>query len=166
MENNNSSITGTAWAYGDNIDTDQIYPGKYLAILDPKEMAKHAMEGVPNNSEAMQKMKAGDIIIGGKNFGNGSSREHAPLAILRRGIKCVIAQSFARIFYRNAVNIGLPLLEVQNEPQIMQKDQLQINLETGQIENVSTGVRIQAKPLQGLELDIIKAGGLIPFLKK
>ena len=132
MQQVNDVFTGKAWVYGDNVDTDQIFPGKYLALLDPKEMAKHAMEGIPDNPEAIQYMKEGDIIVAGKNFGNGSSREHAPLALMHRGIRCVIAQSFSRIFYRNAVNIGLPLLEISTTSQIHQKDLLEINLKAFQ----------------------------------
>jgi 3-isopropylmalate/(R)-2-methylmalate dehydratase small subunit len=165
MELKNTEITGTAWVYGNNIDTDQIFPGKYLAILDPKEMALHAMEGVPDNPEAFKQMKEGDILVAGKNFGNGSSREHAPLALMRRGIRCVIAQSFARIFYRNAVNIGLPLLELSTSSIIRQQDQLKINLKTGKVTNLTSGDHIELTPLKGLELKIISAGGLIPYIK-
>jgi len=156
-------LKGKAWRFGDNIDTDQIYPGQYLPITDPKEMAKHAMEGVAEDfSEKVQK---GDIIVAGRNFGAGSSREHAPVAIRGAGISAVIARSFARIFYRNAVNIGLPILELEGVDRISEGDEIEVNLLTGEVHNLTTGKSLHASPVTGLEMEIMKSGGLLNYLK-
>ena len=151
------------WKFGDNIDTDQIYPGQYLPITDPQEMAKHAMEGV--DEHFAEKVQKGDILVAGKNFGSGSSREHAPVAIRGAGISVIIASSFARIFYRNAVNIGLPILELEEVDRISEGDDLEVNLLTGEVKNLTTGEILHASPLTGLEMEIMKSGGLINYLK-
>ena len=159
-------LRGKAWKFGDNIDTDQIFPGAYLTLTDVKEMGRHAMEGVPGREDFAEKVNKGDIIVAGKNFGCGSSREQAPIAIKGSGISAVIAKSFARIFYRNAVNIGLPILECKDADRIEDGDILEIDLEKGIIKNLSTNKILEATPLTSLEFEIMKAGGLIRYLKR
>ncbi|MCD6571950.1 MAG: 3-isopropylmalate dehydratase small subunit [Thermoplasmata archaeon] len=159
-------MRGRAWKFGDNIDTDQIFPGAYLTLTDVEEMGRHAMEGVPGREDFAKKVNKGDIIVAGKNFGCGSSREQAPIAIKGSGISAVIAKSFARIFYRNAVNIGLPILECKDADRIEDGDILEIDLEKGMIKNLSTNKILEATPLTSLEFEIMKAGGLIRYLKR
>jgi len=159
-------LRGKAWKFGDNIDTDQIFPGAYLTLTDVEEMGRHAMEGVPGREDFAEKVNKGDIIVAGKNFGCGSSREQAPIAIKGSGISAVIAKSFARIFYRNAVNIGLPILECKDADRIEDGDILEIDLEKGMIKNLSTNKILEATPLTSLEFEIMKAGGLIRYLKR
>lgn len=158
-------IKGKIWKFGNNIDTDQIYPGKYLPLTDKQEMSKHAMEGVPGAEKFIKEVKQGDILVIGKNFGCGSSREHAGVAIKGLGISLVIAESFATIFYRNSINIGLPLLECKNISSIKDGIIISVSLETGKIIDSNTGKEIyRAIPLAKLESEIIKAGGLLKFL--
>jgi 3-isopropylmalate/(R)-2-methylmalate dehydratase small subunit len=159
-------IKGRVWKFGDDIDTDQIYPGKYLPITDKKEMAEHALEGMPGASDFMEKVQTGDILVVGKNFGCGSSREHAAVAIIGKGVSLVIAESFARIFYRNSINTGLPVLECKEAKEINQGDELEVNVETGEIKNLTADKIYKASPISDLELDIMKAGGLLNYLKK
>ena len=159
-------LKGKAWKFGDNIDTDQIFPGAYLTLTDIEEMGRHAMEGVPGKEDFAKKVNKGDIIVAGKNFGCGSSREQAPIAIKGSGAGAVIAKSFARIFYRNAVNIGLPILECKDADRIEDGDILEIDLEKGMIKNLSTNKILEATPLTSLEFEIMKAGGLIRYLKR
>jgi len=131
-------IEGKAWTFGDNIDTDAILPGKYLVVTDPHELGKHAMEGL--DPSFCQKVSRGDVIVAGRYFGCGSSREQAPVALKFSGIVAVVAESYARIFFRNAFNIGLPVLEVEKTERIAKEgDRLQINVETGEIRNLDTG---------------------------
>ena len=157
-------LTGKVWRYGDNIDTDVIIPARYLNTTDPKELAAHCMEDI--DKTFVTGVKTGDIMVGGSNFGCGSSREHAPVAIKACGITCVVASSFARIFYRNAINIGLPLLEVGDaSTKIKAGDILSVDLESGEIINTTTGEKIKAQPLPGFIQDIAKAGGLINYVK-
>lgn len=158
-------LEGKVWRYGDNIDTDVIIPARYLNTFDPKELAKHCMVDIdPTFAETVT---AGDIMVGGKNFGCGSSREHAPVAIKASGVPVVIAASFARIFYRNGINVGLPLLEIGSDVEkIHAGDQLRIDISTGKIENLTTGDTFQAPPLPGFIQDIAKAGGLINYVKQ
>ena len=157
-------LEGKVWRYGDNIDTDVIIPARYLNTFDPKELAKHCMVDI--DPTFAEEVKAGDIMVGGKNFGCGSSREHAPVAIKASGVPVVIAASFARIFYRNGINVGLPLLEIGDDVEkINAGDQLKIDLNTGKIENITTGDTFQAPPLPGFIQDIAKAGGLINYVK-
>jgi 3-isopropylmalate/(R)-2-methylmalate dehydratase small subunit len=156
--------TGKVWRYGDNIDTDVIIPARYLVTADPAELAKHCMEDI-DDSFACQ-VKTGDIIVAGRNFGCGSSREHAPLAIKGSGVPCVIAESFARIFYRNSINIGLPMLEIGSDVnKINAGDHLEIDLAGGKIHNVTTGDNFQAQPLPAFIQKIVTAGGLIEYVK-
>jgi 3-isopropylmalate/(R)-2-methylmalate dehydratase small subunit len=161
-----SEIHGRAWTFGDDIDTDQIYPGKYLPLTDKGEMALHAMEGVPESDAFMKEARDGDIVVAGKNFGCGSSREHAPVSLKEKGIALVIARSFARIFYRNAVNIGLPILESEDVDKIKNGDELQVNALTGEIRNLRDGSTIRSHPLSSLEMEIMGEGGLLDYLKK
>ncbi|MCD6542031.1 MAG: 3-isopropylmalate dehydratase small subunit [Thermoplasmata archaeon] len=158
-------LKGRAWKFGDNIDTDQIFPGAYLTLTDVEEMGKHAMEGVPGREDFAKKVNKGDIIVAGKNFGCGSSREQAPIAIKGCGVSMVIAKSFARIFYRNAVNIGLPIMECADVDKIEDGDVLEVDLESGEIKVVSKDLILKGSPVTSLEFEIMKAGGLIPYLK-
>lgn len=157
-------LEGKVWRYGDNIDTDVIIPARYLNTFDPKELAKHCMVDI--DPTFAENVKVGDIMVGGKNFGCGSSREHAPVAIKASGVPVVIASSFARIFYRNGINVGLPLLEIGDDVEkIHAGDTLRIDISTGKIENLTTGDTFQAPPLPGFIQDIAKAGGLINYVK-
>ena len=157
-------LKGRVWRYGDNIDTDVIIPARYLNTFDPKELASHCMVDI--DETFAKNVKAGDIMVGGRNFGCGSSREHAPVAIKASGVPVVIAASFARIFYRNGINIGLPLLEIGDDvKKISANDELNVDTATGTIENLTTGDVFHAHPLPGFVQDIAKAGGLINYLK-
>lgn len=158
-------LRGKAWRFGDDIDTDVIIPARYLVTTDPQELAKHCMETLdPNFSK---KAKQGDIMVAGKNFGCGSSREHAPISIKGLGVSCVIARTFARIFYRNAINIGLPILECpEASERIEEGDELEVDLESGKIMNLSKGETYSAAPFPPFMQEIIKAGGLMPYVAK
>lgn len=158
-------LEGKVWRYGDNIDTDVIIPARYLNTFDPKELAKHCMVDI--DKDFAQKVKPGDIMVGGKNFGCGSSREHAPVAIKACGVPVIIAASFARIFYRNGINVGLPLMEIgDNVERIHAGDKLSVDLSSGKIRDIITGETFQATPLPGFIQDIAKAGGLIQYIKE
>jgi 3-isopropylmalate/(R)-2-methylmalate dehydratase small subunit len=152
------------WKFGDDIDTDAIIPGRYLTINNPGELAKHAFEGV--RPDFALKAKAGDIIVAGYNFGCGSSREHAPLALKGAGIKCMIAKSFARIFFRNAINIGLPLLECSDTDRISEGDEIEVDHTSGTIINKTKGERYQATPLPDFVREIVDAGGLVEYTRR
>ncbi|MSV24866.1 3-isopropylmalate dehydratase small subunit [Selenomonas sp. WCA-380-WT-3B 3/] len=157
-------LEGKVWRYGDNIDTDVIIPARYLNSFDPKELASHCMVDI--DESFAQNVKAGDIMVGGRNFGCGSSREHAPVAIKASGVPVVIAASFARIFYRNGINIGLPLLEIGDDVEkIKADDQLRVDTSTGVIEDLTTGDVFHAHPLPGFIQDIAAAGGLIEYIR-
>lgn len=156
------------WRYGDHIDTDVIIPARYLNIADFKELAEHAMEDAKENLEInfAANVQPGDYIVAGKNFGCGSSREHAPVAIKASGISCVIAKSFARIFYRNAINIGLPILECPAASEaIAEGDTVSIDFDTGVITDETTGRTFQAAPFPPFIQNIIAKGGLMNSLK-
>ena len=158
---------GKAFKCGDDIDTDLIYHGQYLPLTDPKEMAKHAMEFVPGLENFVSEVKPGDMVVAGKSFGCGSSREHAVICLKENGVSCVIAESFARIFYRNAINLGFPLLECPGISQFVETGQiLQVDASTGKVKSLSTGEEIQGDPISGLEREIAEKGGLLEFLKK
>jgi len=159
-------ITGKAIKYGDNVNTDVIIPAKYLVLtLDPMELAKHAMEGL--DPMFFRKAQGGAIIVAGKNFGCGSSREEAPLALKHAGVKCVLAESFARIFYRNAINLGVPVLECSGvSGKVEDGDELMVNLDTGMIENRSKGLTLRATQLPEFIMEILNDGGLIEHLRK
>lgn len=155
-------LKGKVWKFGDNIDTDIIIPARYLASTDPKVLGSHCME--PLAPDFSKKVTAGDIIVAGTNFGSGSSREHAPIAIAALGIPLVIAKSFARIFYRNAFNKGLPLLEANIYDVVQEGDPVEVDLSTGTI--TCNGVQVTAKPIPPFMLELIDAGGLIGYLRK
>jgi len=157
-------LTGKVWKYGANVDTDAIVPARYLNVSTPEELALHCMEGI--DPEFAQGVQPGDIIVATANFGCGSSREHAPLAIKGAGVSCVIAKTFARIFYRNAINIGLPILECQAAEEIEGGQTLEVELETGKIRNLDTGQTFQAEPYPEFMVGIIRAGGLIEYTRK
>lgn len=151
---------GNAWVYGDNIDTDVIIPARYLMTTDPAELAKHCMEDI--DAGFATSVRPGDVIVAGNNFGCGSSREHAPLAIKGAGVAVVIAPSFARIFYRNAINIGLPILEcAEAVAAVKAGDMVRVDLASGRIEDVTTGQSFQAQSYPESIMRIITAGGLI-----
>ncbi|MFA5078208.1 MAG: 3-isopropylmalate dehydratase small subunit [Dehalococcoidia bacterium] len=156
---------GKIHKYGDNIDTDAIIAARYLNMHEPRELAAHCMEDI--DADFVQRVKPGDIIVAESNFGCGSSREHAPSAIKASGISCVIGKSFARIFFRNAINTGLPLLEsAEAVENIKQGDTVEVDLATGTITNLSSGKTFKAKPYPDFMMEIINAGGLIEHIRK
>ncbi len=155
---------GKVHKYGDNVDTDVIIPARHLNTSDHKELASHCMEDI--DTEFVKKVKQGDIMVGGENFGCGSSREHAPIAIKASGIDCVIAKTFARIFYRNAINIGLPILECpEASEKIQDGDEVSIDFDSGVITNETKGETYQALPFPDFIKDIMAKGGLMKSLK-
>ena len=156
---------GIVHKYGDNVDTDVIIPARYLNLSDKKELAAHCMEDI--DPGFIGAVKPGDVMVAGKNFGCGSSREHAPMVILHAGISCVIAASFARIFYRNAINIGLPILECpQAAQEIAAGDEVSVDFNTGIITNHASGKSYSASPFPEFIQQIISAGGLLPWIRK
>jgi 3-isopropylmalate/(R)-2-methylmalate dehydratase small subunit len=161
----NSKIKAPAIAFGNNIDTDVILPGKYLTLVDPNELGKHALESL--DTKFVMKAKDGVILVGGKNFGCGSSREQAPLALKYSGVRCVVAESFARIFFRNAINIGLPVIECKEISTAVKTDELlTVDFEAGKIENTSNGKKFQVEKLPPFILEILADGGLIENLRR
>lgn len=155
---------GRVFRYGDNVDTDVIIPARYLNTSNGKELAAHCMEDIDINF--VKEVKDGDIIVADKNFGCGSSREHAPLSIKEAGVSCVIARTFARIFYRNAINIGLPILECEEAADGIEKGNIvEVNFDTGVITNVTKNETYQGQPFPPFMQDIIKQGGLVNKLK-
>jgi len=158
-------FVGKVWKFGDDIDTDAIIPARYLNTSDPEELAKHCMEDA--DPEFVKKAKKGDIIVAGENFGSGSSREHAPLAIKSFGIACVIAKSFARIFFRNSFNIGLPILEAPEAvDKIDEGDEIEVNFSTGEIKNLSKDEIYKANPVPEFMQELVSAGGLLNYVIK
>ena len=158
-------LKGKVFKYGDNVDTDVIIPARYLNSSDPENLAAHCMEDI--DEDFADQVEEGDIIVGGKNFGSGSSREHAPLAIKYAGVSCVVAESFARIFYRNSINIGLPILECPEAVQETEAgDELEVDIDKGEVKNLRTGKTYQAAPFPPFMQEIIKDGGLIEHVKK
>jgi len=158
-------IEGKVWVFGENIDTDVILPGRYLVVTDPVELGKHAMEGL--DPSFPKRVAKGDIVVAGRYFGCGSSREQAPVALKYSGVAAVVAESYARIFYRNALNIGLPVLEIENTKRIAKGgERIRIDVETGEIRNLKTGEVFRAKPIPDFMLEIIREGGLIGKIKK
>ena len=156
---------GKVFKYGDNVDTDVIIPARYLNTSDAKELAAHCMEDI--DTEFVKNVSTGDIMVGGRNFGCGSSREHAPLVIKENGIGCVIAKSFARIFYRNAINIGLAILECEEAAEeINANDEVSIDFDTGVITNHTSGKTYRAQPFPEFIQNIIKKGGLLVSIGK
>ncbi len=158
-------LKGQVHKFGDDVNTDEIIPARYLNTIDPVELAKHCMEGIDKNF--VKKVITGDIIVAGKNFGCGSSREHAPIAIKKAGISCVVASSFARIFFRNAINTGLPILEQKDLPQETKSgEKLAIDLEKGTIKNITKGKTYKTQPFPEFLQKIIESGGLIESIKQ
>ncbi len=154
---------GRAWKFGDDIDTDVIIQGKYLVINDPKELAKHVFENI--RAEFPSEVKAGDFVVAGENFGCGSSREHAPLALKATGIEAVVAKSFARIFFRNAVNIGLRVVECKDTDRINDGDEIEINYDEGVIVNKTRNERYSIVPMPDFLKEIMEKGGLVNFAR-
>ena len=158
-------LKGNVWKFGDHIDTDLIIPARFLNVSDEEELAKNCFADL--RPDFAEKAKSGGIIVAGENFGCGSSREHAPIAIKAAGVDCVIAKSFARIFYRNAFNIGLPILEAPDAHDLIREgDQISINLASGEIRSEDSGGVIKAMPLPPFMQDIVECGGLVPYIKK
>ncbi|NLC07952.1 MAG: 3-isopropylmalate dehydratase small subunit [Syntrophomonadaceae bacterium] len=158
-------LTGRVWRFGNDVDTDAIIPARYLNTADPAELAKHCMEDADPNFP--NKVQTGDIIVAGKNFGCGSSREHAPIAIKAAGVAGVVAKSFARIFYRNAINIGLPIFECpEGIDQIREGSQIEIDVEQGLIRDLTTGKTYAATPFPEFMQKIISTGGLIEYVRE
>ena len=156
---------GTVFKYGDNVDTDVIIPARYLAIADKKELAEHCMEDI--DKDFVKNVKPGDIMVANKNFGCGSSREHAPMVIKESGISCVIAETFARIFYRNAINIGLPIMECEAAAEgIEAGDKVSVDFKTGIITNETKGCTYQAAPFPEFMQKIMAQGGLVEYTKE
>ena len=154
-------IKGRVWHFGDNVDTDQIIPAEYLVTGDRQELARHAFEKV--RPDFPKEVAKGDLIVAGENFGCGSSREHAPRALMGAGISCVVAGSFARIFYRNAINIGLPLVECRIEAK--DADELEIDFEKGSVRNISTGKQASFPAYPPFIRSLIDAGGLVAYVR-
>jgi 3-isopropylmalate/(R)-2-methylmalate dehydratase small subunit len=159
------AVKGKAIKFGNNIDTDVILPGKWLSLIDPNDLAKHAMEGL--DPSFPKKAEKGIILIGGKNFGCGSSREQAPLALKYSGVECVLAESFARIFYRNSINIGLPVIECKGISEAVNNgDEVSVDLETGTIQNLTKKQTLHGTKLPLFIMEILSDGGLIENLRK
>lgn len=157
-------LKGKVLKYKDNVDTDVIIPARYLNTSDPKELAAHCMEDI--DKDFAKRVNLGDIMVAGKNFGCGSSREHAPIAIKESGISCIIAETFARIFYRNSINIGLPILECpQAAKEIEDGDEVTVDIKTGEIANITRGKSYQAQPFPPFMMELMKCGGLINYVK-
>ncbi|MBI2873511.1 MAG: 3-isopropylmalate dehydratase small subunit [Firmicutes bacterium] len=157
-------FTGRIWRVGDNIDTDVIIAGRYLNTINPAELAVHVFEDLDPAFPA--RLQPGDVIVAGRNFGCGSSREHAPLALKAAGVACVVADSFARIFYRNAINIGLAIVEAPGAAAIFgEMDEAEIDLAGGRIRNLSTGNTLDVAPYPDFIQQIVRAGGLIPYVQ-
>ena len=160
-----TTFEGESWVLPDDVDTDQIVPGKYLAKITPEELGPHVLEGY--DQDFPEKVGEGDIIVAGRNFGCGSSREHAPIAIKGAGVPVVIAESFARIFYRNAFNVGVPALEVADiTDHVDEGDRLHVDLESGEVRNETTGEALEAEPLSDKALELIEAGGLVELTRR
>ena len=158
-------LKGKAWKFGNDIDTDVIIPAKYLNTIDPKELGAHCME--PADHEFSKKIQNGDVIVAGKNFGCGSSREHAPLSIKGAGISCVIAESFARIFFRNSINIGLPIFESKEASRDIENgDMVEVDARAGSIKNVTKNKVYKSEPLPDFVQQIIDSGGLLNWINK
>ncbi len=158
-------VRGKAFIFGANIDTDQIYPGRYLELTDPKEVGKHALEGA--DPTLVKEFNPGDIIVASTNFGCGSSREQAAITLKAIAVGAILADSFARIFYRNAINLGIPLLVCPKIHDLAKKgDTLRVNLITGAVVNETTGVKAQAQPLSDYVMKILESGGIKPLIRK
>jgi 3-isopropylmalate/(R)-2-methylmalate dehydratase small subunit len=159
------ALEGAGHVYGDNVDTDVIIPARYLTSTEPEELAKHCMEDL--DPEFVERVRPGDVMVGGRNFGSGSSREHAPLAIKGAGITCIVAESFARIFYRNSINVGLPIVECPGVTADAEAgDRFRVDLEAGRVENVTRGTGYDATSMPPFMKGILDAGGLMPWVRR
>jgi 3-isopropylmalate/(R)-2-methylmalate dehydratase small subunit len=157
-------VQGRAWKLGDNVDTDQLVPGRYLSLTDPQKLASHCLEDVVPDFHKLA--QPGDIVVAGENFGCGSSREHAPTALKALGISCLLASSYARIFFRNCINLGLPALTSPEAASAIEDgDQVRVDLETGEIENLTRPFRCSSPPLSAFLVEIIDAGGLTAYVR-
>ena len=157
--------TGRVFKYGDNVDTDVIIPARYLSTGDPEELKKYCMEDI--DKDFVKQVKPGDIMVAGKNFGSGSSREHAPIAIKASGISCVIAENFARIFFRNSINIGLPIIECKEAAENIDKgDEVEVDFSTGEIRNLTKGQSYQSQNYTEFLQNIIEKGGLVNYISE
>jgi 3-isopropylmalate dehydratase small subunit len=156
------SFKGRAWTFGDNVDTDQIIPAEFLVTMDNSALAKHAFEKA--EPEFSRKVARGDIVVAGRNFGCGSSREHAPRALMGAGVSCVVAQSFARIFFRNSINIGLPVVEAKISAS--RGDEISVDLEAGVVKNLSTGQTSRFQSYPPFVMMLIEKGGLVPYTQE
>ena len=156
-------MEGKVWKFGDNIDTDLIIAARYLNTSEPSELAKYVMEDA--DPDFVSKMKVGDIIVAGENFGCGSSREHAPIALKAAGVSAVIAPTFARIFYRNAFNMGLPIFELPEANEIDEGDEVKIDMSSGEVINITKGKSYKFTPIPEFMQELVQAGGLINFAK-
>jgi 3-isopropylmalate/(R)-2-methylmalate dehydratase small subunit len=159
------SMRGRAWKFGDDVNTDLIMPGKYLELVDPKEIARHAMEGA--DPTFVKRVRVGDIVVGGRNFGCGSSREQAPIGLKQVGVAAVVAESFARIFYRNAINIGLPAIECPGiSGAVEDGDTVEIDMAGGIVTNVGNKRSLKLVPMPRFMIEILDAGGLVAYLRE
>ena len=160
-----TTLEGNAFTFGKNLDTDQIYPGQYLELARVEDIKQHAMEGA--DPDFVKKFKPGDVVVAGTNFGCGSSREHAAIALKAVGASVILAESFARIFYRNAINLGLPLMVSPGiTDHVTSGDTLKIDLKEGVVHNRSTGAELKVQPISGYALEILESGGIKPLVKK
>ncbi len=157
-------MEGKVWKFGDNIDTDLIIAARYLNTSDPKELAKYVMEDA--DPDFVKKMQEGDIIVAGENFGCGSSREHAPIALKYAGVSAIIAPTFARIFYRNAFNMGLPIFELEESSQINEGDVIKVDMDSGEVINITTNKTYKFRAIPEFMQELVNAGGLINFAKE
>ena len=159
------NLKGKAFVYGPNIDTDQIYPGRFLDLTDPDQVGKHAMEGADPNF--MKEVQPGDLIVASTNFGCGSSREHAAVTLKAAGVGAVLADSYGRIFYRNAINLGIPLIVCPGiSGKVKRGDILAVDMTTGKVANETSGATAQAQPMSGYVMNILESGGIKPMIKK
>ncbi len=158
-------LKGKAFVYGPNIDTDQIYPGRFLDLTDPDQVGKHALEGADPNF--VKEVQPGDLIVASTNFGCGSSREHAAVTLKAAGVGAILADSFGRIFYRNVINLGVPLIVCPGISEIVKRgDVLQVDMASGKVTNETTGATVQAQPLSDYVMNILESGGIKPLIKK
>lgn len=158
-------IEGKVWKLGNNIDTDTILPGKYLSLSDPSLLGEHCLEGLEKGWA--KKISPGDILVAGKNFGCGSSREHAPIALKAAGIPCVVAESFGAIFYRNAINVGVPVIELESvSNKFEERDILEADIKTSKVKNVTAGKTYDFSPMASMIIDILESGGLLNYIAK
>lgn len=158
------NIKGNVWRFGDDVNTDDIISARYLNTTEPEELAKHCMETI--RPGFAQQIESGDIIVAGKNFGCGSSREHAPIAIKACGISCVVAVSFARIFYRNSFNIGLPIFETEDAERISEGDKIEIDYVKGEIKNITRGEIYPINPIPAFMQELLGCGGLMNYARR